>query len=263
MRILSWNVNGLRACVRKGFIDWLRHAGADVVAVQEVRAREGQLPEEVRRPAGWHTHFVAAERPGYSGVGIFSRRPPDEIELSLGEMDLDSEGRLQITTFGSLTICNAYFPNGSGPNRDHSRIPYKLRFYRRLFDQLEERRASGARILVMGDFNTAHQDIDLARPKQNAKTSGFTTAERQELDRWISSGWTDTLRVFNRQPGFYSWWSQQKGVRERNVGWRIDMVLASPAVEPFLRDGFVQPWVLGSDHCPVGVELDRKVFESP
>ena len=260
-RILSWNVNGLRACARKGFVEWLHSTSADIVAVQEVRAREEQLADEVRRPEGWHAHFVAAERPGYSGVGIFSRLGHDTLVTTLDVPELDREGRLQIATFGALTVCNVYFPNGSGPNRDHSRIPYKLQFYRRLFEVLEPKRATGERILVMGDFNTAHEDIDLARPKQNAKTSGFTPAEREELDRWIRSGWTDTLRRFNPQSGFYSWWSQQKGVRERNVGWRIDMILASPGVEPFLRYGYVQPWVPGSDHCPVGVDLHSAVFD--
>ena len=260
-RILSWNVNGLRACTRKGFVPWLHGTSADVVAVQEVRAREEQLTEDVRRPHDWHAHFVAAERPGYSGVGLFSRQPPDNVETALDIPEFDVEGRLQIATFGALTVCNGYFPNGSGPNRDHSRIPYKLRFYRRLFEVLESQRAAGDRILVMGDFNTAHEDIDLARPKQNAKTSGFTPAEREELDRWLRSGWTDTFRRFNTEPAFYSWWSQQKRVRERNVGWRIDMILASPGVEPFLRYGFIQPWVPGSDHCPVGVDLDWAAFE--
>ena len=164
--------------------------------------------------------------------------------------------------FGPLLIVNGYFPNGSGPNRDLSRIPYKLDFYRHLFAHLEERRAAGERILVMGDFNTAHRDVDLARPKSNKKTSGFRPEEREELDRWLREGWTDTFRVFQDGEGHYSWWSNRPGVRERNVGWRIDYVLASPGALPFVKEAFICPEVMGSDHCPVGVALDPKILES-
>ncbi len=259
MRVLSWNVNGLRACAKKGFPKWLRSKPAHILGLQEVRAREEQLPRNVRKARGWHTTIVAGERKGYSGVGLFSRMAPDWVGSTLGEVEFDREARLIEARFGALTVCNVYFPNGSGRNRDHSRIPYKLRFYERLFEGLEARRAAGERILVMGDFNTAHLDIDLARPKPNRKTSGFTPRECEDLDRWINRGWTDTFRHFHSGAGYYSWWSNRKGVREKNVGWRIDMVLASEAVRPFLRDAFIQPYVFGSDHCPVGVDLDPKV----
>lgn len=261
MRVVSWNVNGIRACEGKGFSRWLARAGADVVGVQEVRAREDQLPPALAALEGWHRHVVAAERAGYSGVGLFARRAPDDVETSLAEARFDREGRLEVARFGRLVVVNGYFPNGNGPDRDNSRIPYKLDFYRAVFERVERLRRGGARVLVMGDFNTAHREIDLARPKENVGTSGFTPVEREELDRWIRAGWVDTFRRFEPGGGHYSWWSQRMGARARNVGWRIDYVLCSPNVLPFLRGAFLEPKVLGSDHCPVGVDLDPAVVE--
>lgn len=261
MRVVSWNVNGLRACVKKGFSEWLQGDSATIVGVQEVRAWEEQLPVEVRDVPGFHTHFVAAERPGYSGVGLFSRLLPDEVETALGP-EFDPEGRLQFARFGKLLVVNGYFPNGNGKNRDNSRIPYKLDFYRALYDKLEKPLRDGERVLVIGDFNTAHRPIDLARPKQNEKTSGFTPEEREELDRWLVNGWTDTFRHHHpTAEGHYSWWSQRFGARAKNIGWRIDYVLASPGAMEFVRDARIHPEVMGSDHCPVSVELDPAILK--
>lgn len=260
MRIVSWNVNGLRAAHGKGFSDWLATCGADIVAVQEVRATPDQLPLAVRQPPGWHATFSPAQKPGYSGVGLFSRTPPDELRTTTGESRFDDEGRLQFARFGKLWVVNGYFPNGNGPGRDNSRIPFKLDFYRTLFDLLRPDFAAGAPILVMGDFNTAHREIDLARPKANVATSGFCPEERAEIDRWLAAGWTDTFRHHHpQQKDAYSWWSQRFGVREKNIGWRIDAVLASPGARPHLRDAFIHAHVTGSDHCPVGVEVDVAV----
>jgi exodeoxyribonuclease-3 len=264
MRILSWNVNGLRAVHKKGFLEWLAHAHADVVGLQEVRAREDQLPEELRAPRVGKTSlfasFSAAERAGYSGVGLYSHARPDAVTTSLSVPEFDVEGRFQCAEFGRLLVCNVYFPNGNGKERDNSRIPYKLDFTRRVHRLLEDEKRAGRPILVMGDFNTARQEIDLARPKDNEGTSGFTPVERAELDAWVDSGWVDTFRAFERRGGHYTWWSQRFGVRERNVGWRIDYVFASPGAMPFVRRAFHQPEVMGSDHCPVGVELDDAVM---
>ena len=260
MRVVSWNVNGIRSCEGKGFSRWLAASGADVVGAQEVRATAEQVPESVRSAPGWHVHVSAGERPGYSGVALFARRPPDDVDTSLGEARFDREGRLQVARFGPLVVANVYFPNGNGTERDNSRIPFKLDFYRALHEKLERLRRGDRRVLVMGDFNTAHREIDLARPKENVGTSGFTPVEREELDRWLSAGWVDTFRRFEAGPGHYSWWSQRFGVRKRNVGWRIDYVLASPNVAPFLRAGFLHPHVMGSDHCPAGVDLDDAIL---
>ena len=260
MRIVSWNINGLRSVMTKGFSRWLARSGADVVGLQEVRAREEQVQAELRKLRGWHRSVHAAERAGYSGVGLLSRRPPDELITSLAQPEFDSEGRHVRARFQRLLVVNCYFPNGSGKDRDNSRIPYKLAFYQHLFAQLEAERQRGAPILVMGDFNTAHQPIDLARPKQNEKISGFLPEERAELDRWLRSGWIDTFRRFEKGPEHYSWWSQRGGARERNVGWRIDYVLCSAGAEKYLQSAFILHKVKGSDHCPVGVDLADEVL---
>ncbi len=256
MRIVSWNVNGLRACTKKGFLDVLERSGADVVGVQEVRAFEKQLPDAVHSPENWHTHFVAAERAGYSGVGLFSRTAPDQVEDSLGESRFDVEGRYQLARFGKVVVVNAYFPKGSGKDRDNSRVPYKLDFYRAVFDRVERLRRR-YRVFVIGDWNTAHNEIDLARPKGNLKSSGFLPEERAEMDRWMAAGWIDAFRKLNPDaPGHYTWWRQWGGAREKNVGWRIDYVIASPGAMRRVRDAFIWPYEMGSDHCPVGVDVE-------
>jgi exodeoxyribonuclease III len=260
MKVLSWNVNGMRSIAGKGFGEWLTREKADIIGIQEVRAKGEQL-DPCLEPIGptWHRSFFSAERPGYSGVGLLSQIKPDRVSTTMKDTNFDAEGRLQIARFGRLTLANVYFPNGSGKERDNSRIPFKLAFYQRLFEMLEPRKRRGEPVLVMGDFNTAHREIDLARPKENLKTSGFTTPEREELDRWIRAGYVDTFRAFEPGPGHYSWWSQRFGVRAKNVGWRIDYVLASPAAAKHLRKAFLQPDVTGSDHCPAGVELDDAI----
>lgn len=262
LRIVSWNVNGLRACARRGFEKWLEASNADIVGVQEVRARPDDLPPGVVAPEGWHVCFSPAERSGYSGVALFSRCAPDRIETNLGRRDFDVEGRLQIAWFGRLVVVNAYFPNGTGPRRDNSRVPFKLAFCQALLARVARLRAEGARVLVMGDFNTAHREIDLARPRENQKSSGFLPEERAEMDRWLASGLTDTFRHFEPGPGHYSWWSQRFGVRARNVGWRIDYVLACPAAMAHVRGAWLSPQVQGSDHCPAGVEVEARIMGS-
>lgn len=246
----------------KGFVPWLEDSGCQVVGLQEVRAFEQQLPREAPRPPAWHTHFTPAVRPGYSGVGLLSRREPDEVGAGLGLPAFDVEGRFGWMRFGRLVIVNAYFPKGSGKDRDNSRVPYKLDFYRAAFDFVQSLHGKGKRVLIMGDYNTAHDEIDLARPKTNHETSGFLPQERAEFGRWIKAGWTDTFRSRYPGPGHYSWWSQRLGARDRNVGWRIDYVLASPSALPFIKDAFIWPQVKGSDHCPVGVDVDPKIVET-
>ena len=255
MRIVSWNVNGLRACVKKGFMHFLEASGADVVGVQEVRALPTQLPLDVRSPPGWHTAFAPAQRLGYSGVALYSREPPTRVEAHLGIDEYDVEGRLLIAHFGRLAIASVYFPKGSGTNRDNSRVPYKLGFYRAVFERLQVVRRRGP-VYVMGDYNTAHTELDLARPRTNLRTSGFLPEERAEMQRWIDAGWSDTFRRRHKgEPGHYTWWRQWGNARADNVGWRIDYVLASPSAQRRVVDPFIWPEVTGSDHCPVGVDI--------
>jgi len=256
LRIVSWNVNGLRACAKKGFLDVLESSGADVMLLQEVRAFPAQLPGEVRAPDGWHAVFAPAERAGYSGVGIYSRRVPDRIETQLEEDRFDVEGRFIVAHFGRTALASVYFPKGSGRERDNSRVPYKLDFCRAVFERIERLRRRGP-VFVAGDYNTATEVIDLARPKTNTRSSGFLPEEREEMRRWLEAGWVDTFRAAHPgEEGHYTWWRQFGGARENNVGWRIDYVLASPSAARKVRSAFIWPEVLGSDHCPVGVDVD-------
>lgn len=255
MRIVSWNVNGLRACAKKGFLDFLQNSQADVVCLQEVRAFESQLPREVAQPHGWYVSFAPAQRPGYSGVALYSRRQPDRVDTALGQPRFDAEGRYLCAHFGRMAIASVYFPKGSGKDRDNSRVPYKLAFYAAVRRQATRLRKRGP-VFVVGDYNTAHRAIDLARPASNRKTSGFLPEERAELDRWIDAGWVDTFRKRHPdEPDHYTWWRQFGGAREANVGWRIDYVFASPGGARRVGDAFIWPDVMGSDHCPVGVDL--------
>lgn len=261
MRIYSWNVNGLRAVEKKGFSTWLKKCGGDIVALQEVRAPMEKIPAALLEPHGYRSHFTHAERAGYSGVGMYAKSMPDEVVGNLGAKEFDVEARVQIARFGKLRVVNAYFPNGNGKLRDNSRIPYKLKFYKKLFAQLEKSMDKEP-ILVMGDFNTAHEEIDIARPKENRDTSGFTDIERKDFARLLSNGWIDTFRHFEKGEGHYTWWSQRFGVRARNIGWRIDYVLASPKAMKYVKSAAIHPTVWGSDHCPISVDLDEKILRA-
>jgi len=256
VRIASWNINGLRAAVRKGFTKWLDATGPDIVSVQEIRAHPHQVEAELETLKPRHTHLSPARRLGYSGLGLFAHARPAELYTSLGAPRFDVEGRFQLARFGKLWVCNVYVPSGNGVERDLSRTPYKLAFLRALKARLEPLRAAKERVLVMGDFNIAREEIDLARPRDNRHNSGFLPKERAALKSWLDGGWVDTFReVHGPAPGHYSWWSQRTGVRERNIGWRIDLVLATPQAMRHVRDAFIERHVYGSDHCPVGVVM--------
>jgi exodeoxyribonuclease-3 len=259
MRIVSWNVNGLRACVQKGFTTEIRKLKADVLGLQETRVQPEDVPAEIDRLRRF-PHFslhAARSRKGYSGVGLLSREEPRDLSIDLGDESYDIEGRFQLAEFPGLLLANVYFPNGSGKDRDNSRVPYKLAFTRRVFDVVEAaRRETGLPALICGDYNTAPQAIDLARPKPNQKTSGFLPEEQQAFTDLLDRGWIDTFRHFHPEDVAYSWWSQRFGIREKNIGWRIDHMLASEDLLPKVRDAWIRPKILGSDHCPIGIDLD-------
>jgi exodeoxyribonuclease-3 len=255
MKLLSWNVNGLRSCAEKGFTEWLKGCEGDVVGLQEVRALPQQLPYGLLNPEGFYAYYAPAERLGYSGVGLLCRKKPEEYTVSLGASVWDCEGRVQMARWDGLWVVNAYFPNGNGKDRDLSRIPYKIDFYRVLLKRVQEMERQGFKVLVMGDFNTAHQALDLARPQANEKTSGFRPEEREVFQEWMDAGYVDTFRMFCAEGGHYTWWSQRAGVRARNIGWRIDYVLASKQAREGVCGAWIHPHVKGSDHCPVGVEV--------
>ncbi|MBV1877880.1 MAG: exodeoxyribonuclease III [Pseudomonadales bacterium] len=255
MKLISWNVNGLRACTKKGFLQFLASCEADVICLQEVRAFAEQLDPIVQNPPGWHVYFSPAKRPGYSGVAIYSRKPADKIETSLGNERYDIEGRFIMARFGRTAIACVYVPNGSGKNRDNSRVGYKLGFQSAVKSRIDRAKKYGP-VYIAGDFNTAHEAIDLARPKTNKKTSGFLSEERAVISHWLAAGWIDVFRKQHpKESGHYSWWRQGGNCRADNVGWRIDYILASASAAKKVSDAFILDSVTGSDHCPVGIDI--------
>ncbi len=230
----------------------MKTAGADLIGVQETKAHPDQLTPTLRNPEGFFTSWASAERKGYSGVATFSKRQPVKTTIGCGVAEFDLEGRVIQTDFEDFTHFNIYFPNGQ---RDDVRLKYKLKFYDHILDVFEGLRRKGRKVVIAGDVNTAHQEIDLARPKENSKTSGFLPVERAWIDKLVSLGYIDTLRVFRKEPGLYTWWDQISRARERNVGWRIDYHIVSADLAPHLDDAWTEPDVMGSDHCPVGLRL--------
>jgi len=258
-RFVSWNVNGIRSCSQKGLLDWLAAARADVVGLQEVRAELEEIPEALRRHRRFRSMAVscASFKRGYSGVALLSRVAPTDVSTSLGSEEFDREGRFLLARFDGLLVANVYFPKGSGNLRDNSRVPYKLAFTRRVFEVVgRARRSTGLPAVVLGDFNIAPHPIDLARPRGNETTSGFLPEERALFKRCLGRGYLDTFRTLHPEAVRYSWWSNRIGVRDRNIGWRIDHVVASRDLLSRLRAAFVWDHVRGSDHCPVGIDLD-------
>jgi exodeoxyribonuclease-3 len=252
MRLLSWNVNGIRAVIGKGFWDWLRADAPDLLCLQETRIPTDQLTEEMLQPPDYHSYWVSAERKGYSGVATLARIEPAAVRAGLGQSRHDVEGRVLITEFPGFTLINAYFPSGQ---RGHERVAYKLEFYDALLDHCRGLQAEGHRLIVCGDFNTAHHPIDLARPAQNKKTSGFLPEEREALSRWLESGFVDSFRALHPDQVAYSWWTYRLDARARNIGWRLDYFLVEEALMPFVEDARILDDVTGSDHCPVELRL--------
>lgn len=253
MRILSWNVNGVRAAERKGFLDWLKEDSPDILCLQETKASLDQLSEKLLHPDGYEVAWASSQKKGYSGVATFVRPKPKSVKKGFGEKRFDAEGRVIITEFDRFTLLNIYFPNGK---KDEERLRFKLDFYDYTLKFCNHLRRQGKELVISGDVNTAHQPIDLARPDENEDISGFLPIERKWIDRLIAAGFIDTFRVFNKRAGQYSWWDLKSRARERNVGWRIDYHFVSEGLRKNLKDAFILKDVLGSDHCPVGIVLE-------
>ncbi|MGH7198858.1 MAG: exodeoxyribonuclease III [Candidatus Omnitrophota bacterium] len=252
LKILSWNVNGLRAVLKKGFLEWIKKESPDIICFQEIKVQVPQLPPELHYPAGYHAYWNPAKRPGYSGVAVYTKQKPLSVKTSFGVSRFDDEGRHLEVEYDDFTLFNIYFPNGK---RDGERLRYKLDYYDAILRRLSKLRKKGKKLVVCGDYNTAHKAIDLARPKENQNVSGFLPEEREWMDRLEADGFLDSFRLFNRDPGHYTWWDTLSRARERNVGWRIDYHFISENLRPALKDAFILPEVMGSDHCPVGVLL--------
>lgn len=251
-KILCWNVNGIRAARNKGFLDWLYKESPDILCLQETKAQPEQLGEDLLEPQGYHTFWNHPERKGYSGVATFSKEQPVMVQYDFGPGGIEIEGRVLMTEYPEFTLFGIYFPNGK---KDRERLDYKMAFYDGFLDYADSLKAGGKKLVVCGDFNTAHKEIDLARPKDNGKVSGFLPAEREWIDKFIAHGYVDTFRRFNREPGQYTWWDMKTGARTRNVGWRLDYFFVSDNLLPALKEAFIMPDVTGSDHCPVGIVL--------
>lgn len=259
MKLLCFNVNGIRAVWTKGFVDFVEREAPDVLCVQETKIRPEQLTQELQNPLGYYSEWVSADRPGYSGVATFSREKAVRVQKELGNGRHDGEGRLLLTEYevpgipGGVTVVNLYIPNGG--QGDH-RIAYKLDYYDELLDFLERLRKSGKNLVICGDFNTAHKEIDLARPAENEMVTGFLPVERAWLDRFIAAGYVDTFRELNPDVrDAYTWWSYRSAARERNVGWRIDYFFVNEEFLPHVKKAWILSDATGSDHCPIGLEI--------
>lgn len=252
MRLISWNVNGIRAAMKKGLADWMLDYRADVYALQETKAAEAQLDEETLNIGDYHPYFSEVERKGYSGVALYARGAQPEVRVGF-DGRYDSEGRVIRARYGDMLFYNVYFPNGQS---SAERLAYKMAFYDDFLAHMEEERKQGKMIVVCGDFNTAHTEMDIARPKKNEKTSGFLPEERAWMDKFESMGYVDTFRHFHPEAQTYSWWSMRTRARERDVGWRIDYFYVSEEALPRVKSAFILGDVMGSDHCPIGIDWE-------
>jgi exodeoxyribonuclease III len=253
MKILTWNVNGIRAAGRTGFLDWFEREGADIVCLQEIKATPEQLDEPLKNPSNYHSFWHPAQKPGYSGVALFSKKEPLRIQVGIGVDEIDAEGRVLLAEYSDFVLINTYFPNSQ---RDHKRLNYKLSFCSRILEYCDRLKSQGKNIILCGDLNIAHKEIDLKNPKSNVNNAGFLPEERAWMDQFINNGYTDSFREFVKEPGHYTWWSYRPGVREKNIGWRLDYFITNNEFKDRLKSVGHHPYVKGSDHCPVELRLD-------
>jgi len=253
MRLISWNVNGIRAVSRKGALDWFLDERPDILCIQETKARREQVPREFREIKGYHLYMSTPERKGYSGVALYTITEPRSVSYELGMEKFDREGRVIMADYGDFILLNVYFPNGKA---SPDRLRYKMDFYSHFLAHMDGLRKDGRNVVICGDVNTAHRKIDLARPGPNSKVSGFLPVEREWIDELLSHGFADTFRMFHSEPDNYSWWDYKSRARERNVGWRIDYFFVDTELSKRVTSAFILADVIGSDHCPVGIEIE-------
>lgn len=253
VRVLSWNVNGIRAALRNGFGRWFQETQPDVLCLQEIKITEDLITDGMRQVDGYHAYFCCGERKGYSGVALYSREEPLEVSYGMGIEEFDREGRMIVARYPSFTLLNTYYPNGRS---SLERLDYKMRFYDAFLEFVNGLRANGEHLVITGDVNTAHKEIDIARPGPNSKVSGFLPQERAWMDQFISHGYVDTFRMFCQEGGHYTFWDTVSRARERNIGWRIDYFFVDDDLVERVKNAWIMPEVMGSDHCPIGVEID-------
>ncbi|MGZ3723465.1 MAG: exodeoxyribonuclease III [Bdellovibrionales bacterium] len=252
IKLLSWNVNGLRACGRAGFGNWFSDQAADVVCLQEIKVQSEQLTPELLNPSKYNSFWHSAEKPGYSGVAIFSKREPLDVRYGIGNKEIDREGRVITAEFKNHIVINSYFPNSQ---RDHARLDYKLAFCDAFLKYCNKELKKGKSVLICGDLNIAHDEIDLKNPKTNTKNAGFLPEERAWMTKFLKAGYVDSFRHFSQDPGQYTWWSYRPGVRERNIGWRLDYFLSDEDSRSRFISTDHQSNVMGSEHCPVALKI--------
>jgi exodeoxyribonuclease-3 len=251
-KLISWNVNGIRAAEKKGFVDWLIESRADLVAVQETKANPEQLSPALLNPAGYEAVWNSAEKKGYSGTATYSRHTPIKVLTGLNDPLFDTEGRVLIHEFEAFAFFNIYFPNGG---RGPAWVAHKLAFYRRFLEVALRFIQTGRAVVATGDFNTAYAEIDLARPRENVNHSGFMPEERLGLGEFFEAGLIDTFRHLHPDTVKYTWWDMVTRARERNVGWRLDYFMVSPNIKDRIAAAEIHEDVFGSDHCPVSLVL--------
>ena len=253
MRIISYNVNGIRAAIKKGFIDWLKTDPADIVCVQETKAVQDDVDAKLFDALGYHQYWFSAQKKGYSGVAVFSKVKPDNVVFGNGMKAGDDEGRVIQLDFKDIRLINAYFPSGTSGDE---RQGFKYEWLKELDKWLQKLKKKNPKLILCGDYNIAHEAIDIHDPKGNKNTSGFLPEERAWMTKFFESGWIDTFRAFHAEPHRYSWWSQRfPSVRLNNKGWRIDYINTTEALRSQLIDAEIYPDVKHSDHCPVYLEL--------
>lgn len=254
MKITTWNINGIRAAIQKDVFSWIKKNNADVVCLQEIKAKEEQIDKEVIEKSGYACICNPAQRPGYSGVATLYKEKPMNVHLGMGNEKFDTEGRIIRTDYNDFSLYNIYFPNGG---RGSDRVQYKLDFYAFLLDICDGMHKNGEKIILTGDFNTAHQEIDLKNPKENEKNSGFLPEERVWISKYLENGFVDVFRKLYPDSEKYTWWTYLFKARDRGIGWRIDYFLVSDALLNRVEDIVIHDEIMGSDHCPVSLILDN------
>ena len=252
MKIISFNVNGLRAVMKKDFLGFIEKYKPDILGLQETKLQESQIPVEINNIAEYEMYWSFPKRAGYSGTALFTKPKPLNVTFDNGIDIFTGEGRIIQAEYDDFVLFNVYFPNGQ---MNDERLKYKLEFYEQFLIHVEDLRKKGKNIIAIGDYNTAHKEIDLANPKENSKFSGFLPIEREWIDNFVAKGYVDTFRHFDQSPHKYSWWTYRMGARERNVGWRIDYCFVNKEFICKVKNAFILNDVFGSDHCPVGIEI--------
>jgi exodeoxyribonuclease-3 len=251
VELLSWNVNGIRACIKKGFLNWVEKRDPDILCIQETKAHPNQV---LMNTPSYHRYWSSAEKKGYSGVLTLSKEEPISVSENLGDAKFDSEGRFLQLEFPTFYLLNIYFPNAQ---RELKRLDFKLEFNETFLNYVENLRKKAPKkgIVICGDFNVAHKEIDLKNPKTNMKNAGFSPTERAFFTKFLDQGYIDTFREFDQSPEKYTWWTYRSNAREKNIGWRIDYFVINKEFKPNLQSAFILQNVMGSDHCPIGIKI--------